>query len=69
MLWRNAAGSNTSAHVHILTDYVTHSISYTQETRYLCCSFLCKSFQEKTPRIESPPSVKYLCTTSTPKSI
>ena len=42
--------------------------SATQETCYLCCSFAHKSSQEKTPRIELPPSVKHPYTTLTPKS-
>ena len=42
--------------------------SATQETRYLCHNLTRKSSQEKTPRIESLPSLKLPCITSTPES-
>ena len=54
-------------HVHILLNHVTSSISASWRICYLFCSFARKGSQEKTLRIGSPPSGKYLWATSTPE--
>ena len=64
MLRHGAVGSNASVHMYILTDYVTRSISYQRNSLLV----LQLRSQEKTPRIESPPSVMLPCITPTPES-
>ena len=56
-----------SMHMHILADHATHSLAI-EEYRQLPCSFFLEGLLEKTPNIESPPSVNYPWMISTPKS-
>ena len=55
-------------YVYIYNMYMWLAQLATQENHYLCCSFAHKSSQERTSKVELPPSVEHPCITSTPKS-